>query len=241
MIGIKSELDLFPINGLIEHYDAAHIQRLFVVGDLHGCYHELMQKLNIIGFDFSNDLLVSVGDLVDRGKYSVKCLELIKKPWFIAIRGNHEQMCLEAVLAPEMQQFHCKHGGDWLYELSQQKQQECLKLCLSLPIVLEINFKGKKYGFIHADINVNDWHHFKEFIQLNDYFTNQGSSIVQSALWGRSRILYGNKSPLFRTVAGIDEIYLGHTVVEHTLQIQNCFYVDTGVVFGKKLTVKELL
>lgn len=152
-----------------------------------------------------------------------------------------EQMCLEAIIAPEMRQFHCKHGGDWLYELSQQKQQECLKLCLSLPIALEIKFKGKNYGFIHADINVNDWQHFKESIQLNDYFTNQDSSIVQSALWGKSRISYGQKSRFFQNVDGIDEIYLGHTVVEHILQIHNCFFVDTGAVFGNKLTIKELL
>ncbi len=40
--------------------------KLYAVGDLHGCYTLLMNRLKEIGFDFDNDLLISVGDLVDR-------------------------------------------------------------------------------------------------------------------------------------------------------------------------------
>lgn len=241
MIELKSDLDLFPIHTLVEHFDASHVHRLFVVGDLHGCYTALMDQLNIVNFNFTNDLLISVGDLVDRGQDSLKCLELTKESWFKAIRGNHEQMCLEAKLVPEMVNFHCKHGGDWLYKLPNKKQQECLTLCLNLPILLEVNFKGKKYGFVHADIHLNDWQEFKKSIQKNDYFTNQNTSTLQSALWGRSRISHGQKNTKYQYVVGIDEIYLGHTVVQHPLQFHNCFYIDTGVVFGNKLILKELL
>lgn len=240
MMILTSEFDLFPENSLIENFDVSHIQRLFVVGDLHGCYNELMQQLSIVDFNFNNDLLISVGDLVDRGKDSLKCLELVKEPWFKAIRGNHEQMCLEATLAPEMQKIHCKHGGEWLYEVSNKKQQECLKLCLNLPIILEINFKGKLYGFVHADINLNDWQMFKKSIQLNDYFIEKSTSTLQSALSGRGRISHGQKSNKYKVVVGVDEIYLGHTVVQQPTQIQNCFYIDTGIVFWNKLTIKDL-
>ncbi|MCW8041282.1 metallophosphoesterase, partial [Acinetobacter entericus] len=37
--------------------------KLYAVGDIHGCYNLLMNRLNEIGFDFENDLLVAVGDL----------------------------------------------------------------------------------------------------------------------------------------------------------------------------------
>lgn len=107
MMLLNSELDLFPENILIEKFNASHIQRLFVVGDLHGCYVELMDQLSVINFDYSTDLLISVGDLIDRGRNSLKCLELTKEPWFKAIRGNHEQMCLEAKWASEMISVHC--------------------------------------------------------------------------------------------------------------------------------------
>lgn len=241
MLVLNSEFDLFPVHTLIKQLDVSYASRLFVVGDLHGCYLEFMQQLKKVEFDFKKDLIISVGDLVDRGQDSLKCLELIKEPWFEAIRGNHEQMCLEAQLAPEMVDFHCKHGGEWLYQLPIEKKLECLNSCLSLPIVLEVAFNEKVYGFVHADINICDWQEFKKLILRNDYFTNQHTSTLQHALWGREELSQGLKSQSFKHIIGIDEIYLGHTVVDMPKKIQNCFYIDTGAVFGKKLTIKELL
>lgn len=241
MIEIESELDLFPTHSLVEHFDASHIERLFVVGDLHGCYTELMGQLSIVNFNFTKDLLISVGDLVDRGQDSLKCLELTKEPWFKAIRGNHEQMCLEAKLATEMISFHCKYGGEWLYKLTAEKQLECLDICLTLPIILEVSFKCKKYGFVHADIPFNGWKDFKKSIHRKDYFTNQHTSTLQSALWGRGRISHGPKSKKYQYVVGIDKIYLGHTVVQQPVQLHNCFYIDTGASVGNFLTIKEII
>ena len=51
-------------NNLVELYDQPIQGRLFVVGDLHGCYTLLMNKLDELKFNFQHDLLVSVGDLV---------------------------------------------------------------------------------------------------------------------------------------------------------------------------------
>ncbi|KCY63714.1 calcineurin-like phosphoesterase family protein [Acinetobacter baumannii 1288284] len=38
-----------------------------------------MTRLKEIGFDFENDLLVAVGDLVDRGIQNEECISLIDK------------------------------------------------------------------------------------------------------------------------------------------------------------------
>lgn len=209
------------------------------MGDIHGCYQEFIDKLTEIGFNFKNDLVISVGDLVDRGRNSLKCIELVNNPWFKAIRGNHKQMCLEASVAPEMKGFHCKHGGEWLYELTRQNYKEVLYACLNLPIVLEVAFRGKRYGFVHADIKQNDWLDFKNNILKKDYFSESNSSTLQSALWGRSRI--SAKYPYkYQEIVGVDKVYLGHTVVDIPVQLNNCVYIDTGVVFGKQLTVLEI-
>jgi serine/threonine protein phosphatase 1 len=68
--------------------------KLYAVGDIHGCYNLLMSRLKEIGFDFENDLLVAVGDLVDRGTQNIECIELLSKPWFTSVRGNHEDLCI---------------------------------------------------------------------------------------------------------------------------------------------------
>lgn len=233
-------MNLFPLANLIEIYDASEINRIFVVGDLHGCYQEFIEQLEKINFDFNHDMVISVGDLVDRGKESFKCLELVKQPWFKAIRGNHEQMCLEAAIAPEMQAFHHKHGGQWLYDLSIDMYNDAIKLCLNLPIVLEIAFKGKIYGFIHGDIKINDWDKFKHKLLENNYFSNNEQSTLQSALWGRSRIRAAQNNKEIEIISGIDQLYLGHTVVDKPTQVHNCFYIDTGVVFGGELTILQI-
>ena len=237
---LMSESDLFQSHIIIEKFDASHIQRLFVVGDLHGCFDELMAQLNILNFNFSDDLLISVGDLVDRGKDSLKCLELTKEPWFKAIRGNHEQMCLEASLAEEMIGVHLKHGGEWLYKLSAADQLICLDICLHLPIILEVRFKGRKYGFVHADIPLNNWGEFKKAICINDYFNSEKASNLRNALWGSNSISTSLNINRNKEVNGIDEVYLGHTFVQQPTRIQNCIYIDTGIVLGNKLTIIEL-
>jgi serine/threonine protein phosphatase 1 len=64
--------------------------RDFIVGDIHGQLDDLIQQLKEELFDFSNDRLFALGDLIDRGMQSKECLELLQKPWFFSVIGNHE-------------------------------------------------------------------------------------------------------------------------------------------------------
>lgn len=63
-------------------------ERTIIIGDLHGCYNsivELMDKCKIT----TNDRVIFLGDLVDRGPDSAKCVELAMK--HECILGNHEE------------------------------------------------------------------------------------------------------------------------------------------------------
>lgn len=227
-------------HNLIEHYDKPIQGRLFVVGDLHGCYTLLMNKLKEREFNFQQDLLVSVGDLIDRGNENLECLNLVNEPWFKAIRGNHEQMCIEAAIDKDMKDIHSYHGGAWLYELPIHQQQSIVDQCRNLPIILEIQHNHKIYGFVHADIHINNWDKFKQEVLKNDYFIEGEQSAIQVALWHRGRVRFSKHNSGYKTVKGIDEIYFGHTVVKEPIQYHNCFFIDTGAVFGGDLTIKEL-
>lgn len=227
-------------SNLVEFYTKPIRGRLFVVGDLHGCYTLLMNRLEELEFNFQQDLLVSVGDLVDRGQENLECLSLINEPWFKAIRGNHEQMCIEATFDNEMKEIHAYHGGDWLYKLPIVQQQIVVEQCLNLPIILEIHHNNKVYGFVHADIHINDWDNFKQEVLKNNYFIEGEQSAMQIALWHRGRVRFSAYNPIYKTVTGVDEIYFGHTVVKEPVKHQNCFFIDTGAVFGGPLTILEL-
>lgn len=65
--------------------------RRFVIGDIHGNYHGLVQVLERSGFDYENDLLITLGDIVDGLPDSFECVdELLKIRHRIDIRGNHD-------------------------------------------------------------------------------------------------------------------------------------------------------
>jgi len=70
----------------------------YVIGDLHGCFSLLERLLDEVRFDKSRDRLFSVGDLIDRGPESLRCLQLLAEPWFYAVQGNHENMMLNFFL-----------------------------------------------------------------------------------------------------------------------------------------------
>ncbi|HGV8026226.1 TPA: serine/threonine protein phosphatase, partial [Escherichia coli] len=46
---------------IYERIDSSKYRNIWVAGDLHGCYTNLMKKLETIGFDTKKDLLISVG------------------------------------------------------------------------------------------------------------------------------------------------------------------------------------
>jgi serine/threonine protein phosphatase 1 len=239
-MNISDEESLDIGSNFIEIYDQPINGNLFVVGDIHGCYSMLMRDLKAIGFDFDKDLLISVGDMVDRGQESLECIQLIDQPWFKAIRGNHEQFCIEGTFDDAMKRNHADNGGEWLYQLDPAAQQEIVEKCKDLPIILEIDYRDKKYGFVHADIDRNDWEEFKQEVSNNDYFTTGSRSALQIALWSRGRIKLGVDNLNYSTVIGVDEVYLGHTPTKYPIQRQNCFFIDTGAELGGVLTIKQL-
>ena len=69
---------------LYQRINGADWCNIFVVGDLHGCYTLLMNELDKVSFDPARDLLISVGDLVDRGqRRKFRTLD-VKRRWMVA-------------------------------------------------------------------------------------------------------------------------------------------------------------
>ena len=55
---------------LCKTLDIADEQRVFVVGDLDGDYQKLQAQLNKVSFNPQDDVLISLGDIIDRGQDS---------------------------------------------------------------------------------------------------------------------------------------------------------------------------
>ena len=65
--------------------------RTFVIGDIHGCFDELMELLEKVGLQ-EEDRLVSLGDIVDRGNKSKEVYAYLRhRKHTKVLVGNHER------------------------------------------------------------------------------------------------------------------------------------------------------
>ncbi|KAL4439849.1 hypothetical protein ABPG75_002850 [Micractinium tetrahymenae] len=74
-------------------------KRIIILGDIHGCPDELQSLLDKVQYRQGVDLLLSVGDLVNKGPDSEKVLKMAKELGMQAVRGNHDDAAVEAFRA----------------------------------------------------------------------------------------------------------------------------------------------
>ncbi len=219
---------------LVKIWDKEIKGRLWTVGDIHGCYNLLMTRLKEIGFEFENDLLVAVGDLVDRGTQNIECIELLSKPWFTSVRGNHEDLCIGGLHDEAYKRCHISNGGEWFYMLDGQAMYNIAKTFAELPVALEISYNGKKFGFVHGHIEENNWDEFKASFAENQ----RGRAASDLAMWGRDRLNEDNKQ--YTHVKGVHAVIMGHTVTQKPCKRDNCYWIDTGAVHWGTMTILDL-
>lgn len=220
---------------LVKIWDKEIKGKLWTVGDIHGCHTLLMNTLNQKGFDFENDFLVAVGDLVDRGPQNLECIELLSQPWFTSIRGNHEDLCIGGLQDDIYKNCHLSNGGEWFYELNKITMRDIANKFSQLPVVLEVNYRGKKYGFVHGHIEENNWNDFKESFHkpIIGY-----RDPLHHAMWGRDRL--DPDATQYTHVSGVDAVFMGHSVVNQVCKRDNCYYIDVGSCFYGRLAVLDL-
>ncbi|WP_162501297.1 metallophosphoesterase family protein [Methylobacterium crusticola] len=71
----------------------------YAIGDIHGCRQEFESLLAMIRVHAGEreHRIITLGDAIDRGPDSKGVLDIVmRRPDIVALRGNHEQMLLEA-------------------------------------------------------------------------------------------------------------------------------------------------
>jgi serine/threonine protein phosphatase 1 len=211
--------------------------KTYIIGDIHGEYEKLVNCLKSVNFDYNNDTLIQLGDVVDRGVHSYECIEeLLKIKNLIAIRGNHDDCFYQSVLNGKENLLFHQGGRETLQSYTRNLK---IEKATQIPENHKEFFKNQflyyidknNNCFVHAGFNPN--FSILEQPELSDLYWDRN-------LW--------NTAYNFNRVIMIDkfnEIYIGHTPTTYynstiPLKRGNIWNLDTGCGKGGLLTLMNL-
>lgn len=210
-----------PIHTLVHRYPPNEQGRDFAVGDIHGHFTLLQQALDAAGFDPAVDRLFSVGDLVDRGPECCDVLAWLAKPWFHAVRGNHDDyVCRFDTCDIDNWVYN---GGAWFAGLAWDEQREFAAQFRDLPVAIEIETAAGMVGIVHADCPFGSWDEL-----INELYHPESAQrlklVKNTLMWSRSRIEQSNDDH----VEGLRALICGHTPLKHPVVLGNVHHIDTA-------------
>ena len=206
----------------------------YAVGDIHGNYTALEKLLKKVGFNKSTDRLFSVGDLTDRGPESIRALEFLKYPWFIAVRGNHEQI----IINHGLQDYDIcypkdrvnRDGNQWFFKLENSVRNNIIQEFSKLPYAIQVG----NVGIVHA-YPLADWKATLKCIK------NKNRILMNNLIWDRTvakQIEMGRYH--FPPISGIDKVIVGHSIMRDVTYSSNVIFLDTGFFAGGMLSLLDL-
>ncbi|MGE7989529.1 metallophosphoesterase [Pseudomonas sp. NPDC089554] len=206
--------------------------RDLAVGDIHGHFHRLQQRLDEVGFDPAVDRLFSVGDLVDRGPDSEQALVWLAKPWFHAVQGNHEALAVNLVRGGRLDLgMYRAAGGGWFIDLPRAEQERFVEAFAQMPLALEVQTATGRVGLLHADSPFDDWSVLRANLLAGD-----DPEVREVCQWSRRRLREDDERP----VAGLRALLVGHTPMLKAKVLGNVWHLDTGGWGSGSFTLLEL-
>lgn len=195
-----------------------YMSRTFIIGDIHGCYDELIALTHKVGLK-ADDILVSVGDIVDRGSKSKEVYKyFIDRPNSKVIIGNHERKHINGVLSYAQEIVKVQFGNDY---------QEFLTWLNTLDYSYETGDAIIVHAAFEHDKSLKD----------QKYEVLSGSTAGERYLEKK----YVPETYWSDYYKGGKPIIYGHHVVGESPLIKNNTYgIDTGACHGGYLTAIEL-
>ncbi len=199
----------------------------YVIGDIHGCYDRLCALMDKINIDFDSESLVFLGDYIDRGPNSYEVVEYMidlkkQSPDIVFLKGNHEEM-LEKYLSGVDRYTYLINGGQqtlesYLSHLNPTDNSPIPDKHLEFFKSLVLYHETDSYIFVHAGLRKN--------VPLE-------MQKPEDLLWIRRNFIQ-TKYDFGK------QVVFGHTPLPEPLLQPNKIGIDTGAVYGNKLTCVRL-
>jgi serine/threonine protein phosphatase 1 len=191
---------------------------IYVVGDIHGCLEPLQRLLGKVS-PRPEDEVVFVGDYIDRGPCSREVVDyLLLRPYrCIFLLGNHERMLLN-FLGGEDEDLYLHNGGQEALRSYGGDPEDIPASHLTFFQTLRPTYETPDYLFVHAGI--------RPMIPLAE-------QSIHDLIWIRDEFI--------RFIGTYPKpVIFGHTPLRQVLMVEDRIGIDTGCVYGGKLTCLKL-
>ncbi|XP_003384162.1 PREDICTED: uncharacterized protein LOC100639940 [Amphimedon queenslandica] len=206
-------------------------RRLLVVGDVHGCYDELVQLLDKAGGRDPGVLVVFVGDVCNKGPLNVESIRLVREVGGYCVRGNHDEICLLEWLKHSEGAEPLSDKFSWLSRLSKEEMDWYFELPFS------IHFPSREVLVIHAGlvpgVPIEEQSHH-DLLHLRNVTFDLRTLTFSSERGGAYQ--EPHPQPWAQTWIGPDHVYFGHDAIRFLQRYPFATGLDTGCVYGGHLT-----
>ena len=122
----------------------------YVMSDIHGQFDAFMNMLDKINFTYDDELYI-LGDLIDRGPKSIKCIKwVMEQDNVLMLLGNHELMLYNGYIndGPAYYQSHT----DFREDLDEEERNSIIDWIENIPECKLVTIENKKFYLNHTQI-----------------------------------------------------------------------------------------
>ena len=206
------------------------MNKLIIYGDIHGCYDEFISLRNKINPQ-KDDIEVCVGDIITKGKNSVKTLNFIIKNNIKSILGNHEDKIIRYL-------NHQKSNKKNPIVLDNDEQniidnltEKYIQFLENLPLFLRFENITIVHGGLQNHMNLDNLSEKDKqkilrlrYLDENYEFLAYGKEDEKSIFW--ADLYDGNQG----------FIVYGHQWFQEIKKSKFALGIDTGCVYGNQLS-----
>jgi len=205
-------------------------KRTIVYGDIHGClssFQALRKKINVSSHDYE----ISVGDFITRGPKSIETLRYLKDNGISSVKGNHEDKIARYIEHSSKNYPNPIILNEDEKNIVDSMTLEDIDFLMSLPSFKKLNKVTVLHAGLMNKINLDNLSKDEvkkimrfRYLSPEGKFIPYGEENENSIFW--ADIYDGNQG----------FVVYGHHNFDDVRVNENSLGIDTGCIYGNKLT-----
>ena len=203
------------------------MKRILVIGDVHGCFDELRRLIDKAKVG-AGDEVTLVGDLVNKGPDSIGVVRFCRENGIAAVLGNHDDYLLRCIAA--RRRGDAKEFSEGVRKIAKKISDEDAAWLKQVPLWARI--PGRRAVVVHAGLIPGR--------ALSDQKRENLLTMRSVREDGSASKRIDEGEPWAKLYRGPSHVFFGHDAVRGLQRWKYATGLDTGCVYGGRLTGFDL-